>query len=605
MDLHQLLAEGVLVSDGAMGTLLEERGIPQGRAYDLANLTHPALVQSVHEEYIDAGARLIETNTYGANRFKLAPHGLGDQVAEINRAGVEIARRAAGDRALVAGAMGPIGRHLVPVGKITHAEAFRAFTEQAQALLDAGIDLFVLETFADLEELHLAVDAVRSLCSHPIIAQKTFIEDGETLAGGLPRRVIEEVSRWDIVAFGANCTVGPQRMLSIIQEMAEHSPLPISAIPTAGLPHLIGGRVAYDATPEYFARYGRQMVEAGARIVGGCCGTTPAHIRALAQAVRGVEPGSRRVAVSVRTRSDETKATRQAQASRLAEKLGRKFVVTVELDVPRGLDMSSLIQAAEALRDQGCDCINISDGARARLRMNPMVVGRLVQEIVGIEVIQHFACRDRNLLAIQADLLGAHALGLRNILAVTGDPTQVGDYPTATSVFDVDAVGLVRILRAFNNGVDLSGTPIGEKTAFLIAVAYNPLARNPEEEIDRLRRKADEGAHFIFTQPIYEMSVLEIAIREAERVGLPLMLGVLPLRSSRHAEFFHNEVPGIQIPEEMRRVLAELEGDDAKRYGIEQAQQFLRQAKGMTSGVYIMPPALSPHVAGQVMEALH
>lgn len=602
--LNALLADGVVVVDGAMGTLLQQRGIAQGHPYDLANITHPALVLEIHREYLAAGAQVIETNTYGANRFKLAAHGLEERVAEINRAGAAIARQAAGGRALVAGSVGPTGRHLAPIGKVDPEDAAAAFAEQVRALLEGGVDLFILETFADLEELRLAVNAVRAACDLPILAHKTFIEDGETIAAGLPARVAEAVAGWGLAGFGANCTVGPQRMLTIVQGMAEAATVPLSALPTAGLPQLVDGHIRYDATPEYFARYGRQMVEAGARIVGGCCGTTPAHIRALAQAVRGATPSSRRTAALARPRLEPAPASPQANRSRLAEKLGHKYVVAVELDVPRGLDLEPVLRAAEALRDAGCDCIDISDGARARLRMNPMVVGRLIQETAGIEVMQHFACRDRNLLAIQADLLGAHALGLRNILAITGDPAQIGDYPTATSVFDVDSIGLVRILRSFNEGVDLAGAPIGQRTAFLIGVAFNPLAPDLAHERDRLRRKADAGAHLIFTQPVYEPGVLERAAREAERVGLPLLAGILPLRSSRHAEFFHNEVPGISIPDEVRQRLAALEGDDARRYGIEQAQELLRHARQMTAGVYIMPPAANPLVACQVMEAL-
>ncbi|MDH7570526.1 MAG: bifunctional homocysteine S-methyltransferase/methylenetetrahydrofolate reductase, partial [Armatimonadota bacterium] len=488
-------------------------------------------------------------------------------------------------------------------GKVAPEDASQAFREQAQALLDGGVDFFLLETFADLEELRLAVMAVRALCDLPIVAHKTFVEDGDALAGGLPSRVMQRVRDWGLTAFGANCTVGPQRMLAILESLAEANGIPLSVMPTAGLPQLVDGRITYDATPEYFARYGRRMVEAGARMVGGCCGTTPEHIRALALAVRGVAPGARRAA-AVRPVESAKAEVRAAQPSQLAQKLGKKYVVTVELDVPRGLDMTGVLSAAAALRDLGCDCIDISDGARARLRMNPMVVARLVQEHAGIEVVQHFACRDRNLLAIQADLLGAHALGLRNILAVTGDPAQIGDYPAATSVFDVDSIGLVRILSAFNQGVDLAGNSIGEKTAFLIGVAFNPLAPDLDHELDRLRRKAAEGAHVVYTQPIYELGVLEKGVREAERLNLPLLVGVLPLRSSRHAEFFHNEVPGIHIPDEIRRRLATLEGDDARRYGVEQAQAFLREARKMTAGVYIMPPALNPMVAAQVMEAL-
>lgn len=605
--LQGLLDQGIVVADGAMGTILQEQGIPFEHPYPYANVTHPDVVQDVHAAYVRAGARIVETNTYGANRLKLALSRLEDRVWEINQRGAELARRAAGDGALVAGAIGPLGKPLKPVGLVEPEAARAAFEEQAGALLAGGVDLFILETFADLEELRIAVEAVRSLSDLPIVAQKTFIEDAETLAEGLPQRVVSAVRAWGVAAVGANCTVGPQRMLQIVRGMAEAGGAVLSAMPTAGLPQLVDGAMTYDATPDYFARYGRLLAEAGAHIIGGCCGTTPAHIQALAEAVRGIAPrprDTRRTAVLVAEPGVKARPAVEVRRSRLAEKVGRKYIVTVELDLPRGLDLSKVFEGASSLRAKGADCIDISDGARARLRMNPMVVSHLIQDKAGIEVMMHFSCRDRNLLAIQSDLLGAHALGLRNILAITGDPAQIGDYPTATSVFDVDSIGLVRILRQMNEGVDLAGNTIKEPTGFFIAVAFNPLATDRKKELDRLRQKVDEGAQLIYTQPIFELSVLEFAVGEAERLRTPLLVGILPPRNSRHAEFLHNEVPGILIPDAIRRRLAALPEEEARRFGIEAAQAFLREARPMTAGVYLMPPFGSHVVAEEVLKAL-
>lgn len=606
MDLLEALQERVLVGDGAMGTLLSARGIAFAHPYDYANLTHPDDVRDVHSEYVAAGADIIETNTYGANRFKLGTYELGGRTADINSAGARLALEAAAGKALVAGAVGPVGKPLAPIGMISEEEAYEAHCEQIVALSTEGVNLLILETFADLRELELAVKAAHNIAPHlPIIAHKTFIEDGETLAEGLPGRVTRAVKAMGVTAVGSNCTVGPQRMLGIIQQMAEVDDARICAMPTAGMPQLIGGKIAYDMPPSYFGRYGRMIAEAGANIVGGCCGTTPAHIHALAGALAGFRPAPRHAAaVAQRARPEQVPQVEVDKSSAFSQKLGKKYVVAVELDLPRGADLTKVLAGAASLKEHGADCIDISDGARARLRMNPMVASHLIQERVGIDVMMHFCCRDRNVLAVQADLLGCHALGLRNILAITGDPAQIGDYPTASSVFDIDSIGLVRILRLFNEGQDLGGNSIVEKAHFLVAVAYNPLAPDPEMERARLARKADEGAHLVYTQPIFEQAALDRAVADVAAHGLPLLVGILPLRSARHAEFMQNEVPGISIPEDMRAAIGAMPDEDARKYGIEQAQDFLRRARAVTQGVYLMPPFGNHKTAAHVMEAL-
>jgi homocysteine S-methyltransferase len=395
-------------------------------------------------------------------------------------------------------------------------------------------------------------------------------------------------------------------MVDVVRAMVAATEVPISAMPTPGLPQRIGSEVRYAVSPEYFGRLAVSLVEAGACIVGGCCGTTPEHIAAAASALRGMRPAERRsraAAVIVDRPALSTAVPQQAQSA-FRRKLGRQYVSAVEIDLPRGLDVRKVIDGAAALRDHGVDVIDISDGARARLRLNPLSVAHLIEREAGIEVMMHFACRDRNLLAVQADLLGAHVLGIRNILAVTGDPANIGDYPAATSVYDVDSVGLVRILRRFNEGIDLAGNSIGQTTAFTIAAAFDPLARNLDAERVRLRRKVEEGAHVIYTQPIFERSVLDVAVESVTPLGVPLLFGLLPLRSARHCEFMHNEVPGIRIPDAIRRRLSELEEEDARRYGVDVARSFLSDARHTTQGVYLMPPFGNHRVAAEVLGAL-
>jgi homocysteine S-methyltransferase len=589
-----------------MGTLLSARRITL--PYEHANLTEPECVTAAHAEYVAAGARIIETNTFGANRVKLSSYALERACRDINREAVRIARAAATGDCLVAGAMGPCGKALAPSGAIHAEEARAAFRDQAEVLAEEGVDLILLETFHDLDELRTAYEAVRSVGDVPVLIHKVFVEDGETLSRGLPERFAALAGSWPgVVAVGANCAIGPQRMVQIVRAMASTTETCVSAMPTPGLPQRVGDEIRYAVTPEYFGRQAVILAEAGAGIIGGCCGTSPEHIAAIARALAGRAADRRARPIATATTVPAPEAPLPAPMSdhsRLSAKLGKKYVTAVELDLPRGLDVTKVIEGAQSLLAAGVDVIDISDGARARLRMNAAAVAHLVQERTGAEVMLHFACRDRNLLAVQADLLGVHALGIRNVLAVTGDPALIGDYPTATSVYDIDSVGLVRILRRFNEGLDLAGASIGQATAFTIAVAFDPLARSAAKELDRLQRKVAEGADVIYTQPIFDLAVLEVAVRASNRVGIPLLFGLLPLRSARHCEFMHNEVPGICVPDDIRARISDIDDAAARRYGLDVARGFLTHARHQTQGVYLMPPFGNHKTAEAVLKAL-
>jgi methionine synthase / methylenetetrahydrofolate reductase(NADPH) len=601
-DLGELLEDRVVIGDGAMGTLLGERGVGFGHPYARANLSHPEMVMGIHEQYIRAGATVIETNTFSANRYKLETHDLEDCVRQVNVEGARLARRAAG-RDLVLGAIGPLGRPLAPIGPVSLDEAREVFLEQAEALLEGGADALLLETFTDLKELRLAYETVNTL-GVQVLAYKTFVEDGETLAEGLPERAAREISSWGTALAGANCTVGPQRMVEIIEQMSAGAG-PVAAFPNPGLPQLVDGQIRFSQEVGHFAEYGVKLAEAGARLIGGCCGTTPAHIRALSAALESFRVngrGSRRTAALV-GRAELTK-TSGSPASSFARRLRSGFAVSVEVDLPRGNDIRSVVEAARRLKERGVDAIDISDGARARLRMHPVAAARIVQDEAGIEVVAHLSCRDRNLIGLQADLLGAAALGVRNILAVTGDPAQIGDYPEATSVFDTDSVGLVHVLSRMNAGEDLAGNPIGRSPGFLIGASFNPTAEDLGSEVDKLRRKLEAGAHAFWTQPVFEIGALERALEEIGEMKTCILLGLMPLRSARQAEFLHHEVPGINIPRHVREKLATLSAEDAPRYGVEVAQNLLVKAKPLVGGAYVMPPASAPDLAGDVIEAI-
>jgi homocysteine S-methyltransferase len=598
----EALQRDVVLGDGANGTLLLERGF-HTQPYELANLEAPDLVRQIHQAYFDAGSDFVETNTFQANQLRLG--GLNIDLRRLNVAGARLAREAAGPERFVLGAIGPAGKPMAPIGHIAREQVVEAAREQAAALAEGGVDGFFLETFIDLDELAAAVEGVRRASDLPILVAKAFIEDGEALTEGLPIRCAQNMAGLGVAAIGANCIVGPQRMVDIVRQLGEATDLPIVAFPTPGLPQLVKGQVVYDNAPGYFAKATMKVIEEGARIVGGCCGTRPEHIAKLRELL-SCGPVRRAKAPRAAAQPQERKPLPEAEPTELARRLANgKFIVTVEMDLPRGLNVGKVLAGCKSLKIKGADLIDISDGARARLRMNPLSVSVLIQQQVGIEVMMHFACRDRNLLAVQADLLGCHALGVRNILAITGDPANIGDYPSATSVFDVDSIGMVRIMSRFNEGIDLAGYTIGQRCAYTIGVAFNPLAQDLATELDRLRRKMDAGAHIVYTQPIFEYRHVESALEECQRHRVPLFVGVLPLRSARHAEFMHNEVPGIEVPDWLRQLMADATDDDhAMNLGIESAQKLSERVRKAAQGLYLMPPFGSHQIAERVMEAV-
>ena len=602
---RERLKEGPILCDGAMGTLLDFYGYRE-HPHEIQNLKNPHIVERIHREYIEAGSEIIETNTFSANRYRLVSFHQEDKVEEINIKGVEIARRAAGEHCYVAGAVGPTGKLLEPVGKLTRQNVRLAFKDQIEVLVKAGVDLIILETFLSLEELDEAIAAAKELTTLPIVAQKAFAEDGSILAGNFPVEVVEHIIQKGVDVVGANCTVGPQRMFSIIRTMYKDG-VYLAAQPAAGIPTLQDGRSIYHATPEYLAAYARELVESGVTLIGACCGSTPSHIRAIHDAIHGIRVGK----VEVKQRSERNVAAERRDVeteesddrSEFAKNLGKKFMSTVELDIPRGLEIDSVLEGASFLKRLGIDAIDITDGARARMRMSTVTLSYLLQRDVGIEAMTHLATRDRNMIGVQAELLGAHALGLRNILCITGDPTSIGDYPHASSVFDVDAIGLIRAVKSMNGGTDLMGNPIGKKTSFLIACAANPVAVDLEIELDRIRKKVEAGAQVLFTQPVYEMRTLEWFLGQIKDLHIPVMFGILPLRSSKHAEFLHHEVPGIRIPDRIREQMRSA-GGKASRLGVEQAVNLLQEAKPMVQGVYMMPPFKKYEVVVDILSAL-
>lgn len=588
------LKKGHILCDGAMGTMLYEKGVPYDRCFDELNLSSPEIINEIHRAYIKAGAEIIETNTFGANRVRLAAYGLENQVVKINRQGVRIARDAReieGKSIFTAGSIGPLGKPLAPIGKITAKEAFDAFREQAEGLLEGGIDLFIVETQSDFKEIEQAVLAIRSLSQLPIIAQMTFTEEGKTLTGMRPKETVQFLSSLPVEIVGANCSVGPQGILAVISQMAHQTKKYLSAQPNAGLPRLVAGRFVYSTPPEYFAEYARFFLAAGVTIVGGCCGTTPAHTAAMARALADfaeMKPAVERVEVTSFPSEEEEKKTATGKPTGFATKLGKKFVVSVELDPPRGINPEKLLKAAERMSQAGVDCVNIGDSPMARVRMGCLAVAYLIRQQVDIDVIVHFTTRDRNLMGIQSDLLGAHTVGIRNILAITGDPPAVGDYPHCTGVFDIDSIGLIKVLAKLNTGVDWNGNSIGSPTEFFIGCGVNPTADDMEREVERFRQKLEAGAQFVFTQPIYDRGVLEEFLNRVREVKIPILLGILPLQSSRHAEFLHNEVPGITIPEAARKAMREAK-ERGPEVGIEMARKFLEETKDLVSGTYLMP----------------
>jgi homocysteine S-methyltransferase len=619
--------DAVVVFDGAMGTMLYSKGVFINQCYDELNIRTPDLVRGIHTEYVKAVAQVLETNTFGANAIKLKQYGLHDQVSQINVAAAQIAREAAGDTVLVAGAVGPLGVRLEPYGPTSRDEARAIFTEQMRGLKAGGADLFVLETFSDLDEIEQAIHAARNVDPvMPIVAQVTINIDGVTPYGATPQDVVHALDTFGADVIGLNCSVGPQTILETIEKMAPLTTRKLSAQPNAGMPRDVGGRTMYMASPEYMATYARHLVLAGAKIVGGCCGTTPAHIREIVEGVRPLSPRTvivPRVSVATSRRKDGASPSSQndgdapapqadasvgtdaihhagvasipfAERSKLAAKIARgDFVTSVEIVPPRGVDASKMLNDAVTLRTAGVDAINVPDGPRAQSRMGAVLTSVLIEQHASIETVTHYCCRDRNLLGMLSDLLGASAVGLRNLLIITGDPPKMGPYPNATAVFDIDSIGLTNLVTHLNHGLDPGGNPIGAPTRFAIGVGVNPVAIDPANEVRRFEWKVEAGAEYAITQPVFDIAQLERFLETIEHVRRPIIVGIWPLVSARNAEFLANEVPGVTVPPDiiarMRRA-NERSKEHAVQEGITIAREMLERTRPYVQGVQVSAP---------------
>ncbi len=613
---------GVLVVDGAMGSLLYERGVLYSACFEELNVTRPELVAKVHEDFVRAGAQVIETNTFGANALRLEKYGLSSRVQELNAAGVRVARAAAGTQAYVIGAIGPSGYFLGEAGRDTGSEDLAkvkaVFLEQARALLDGGVDALVVETIRQTPELRAAVEAAVEASEGrlPVIASASLDENGRMAEGTEADEIARLAREWGASIVGVNCSDGPMGVLAAVGKMVPIG-LPVLAAPNAGQPRRVDERMVYVSTPEYFGVYARRMIRVGARLVGGCCGTTPEHIRRVAAAARMAgaagdletkgaddEPAITDVTVRGPAFPGSIHPMPLEQRSELAAKIARgRFVVSVEVNPPIGLDPSRAIAAAKMLRDGGVDVVNIADGARAQARMSNLAMAVRVQREVGIETILHVCGRDRNLLATLAHLLGAHDLGVRNLVVITGDPPKMGDFPDATAVYDLDSIGILKLATRLNHGVDPGGKALGATTRFLLATGAEPAALNYEREISRLKDKKAAGAELVMTQPVYSPEVLDRFLGDVAPLGLPVLVGLLPLASHRNAEFLHNEVPGMQVPEATRERMRKAgSGAAARKEGVAIAREMLHAVRGRVAGAYVMPPFERHELALEVID---
>lgn len=610
-----LESDRAYIFDGAMGTMLYTKGIYINRSYDELNLVAADLVREVHSEYVRAGADIIETNTFGANVNKLQPYGLEASVSEINIKAARIAREAAGNRALVAGAVGPLGLRIEPYGPTSFDEAKQMFTTQISALLEGGVDLFVLETFSDISELQQAIRAVRELCDLPIVAQVTIQMDGNTLFGATPEAFTQRLGEWGADVIGLNCGVGPAIVLTAIEKMRALTDRKLSAQPNAGLPRDVGGRQIYMCSPEYMAEYSRRIIQAGASFIGGCCGSTPAHIKMIADAIRQFHPRTQQVSLSETAKVSvhelkppDVTVVPAEERSNWARKIATgEFVTTVEVLPPKGCSPSKTLDAIRLLKEAGVDGVNIPDGPRAQTRMGAMATAVLVQQQIGIEAVLHYCCRDRNLLGMMSDILGAQALGLRNLLLITGDPPKMGPYPDATAVFDIDAIGLTNMVNKLNHGLDIGNNPIGEPTAFSIGVGVNPGAVNMEEELRRFEWKIEAGAEYAITQPVFDTAQLRSFLKSIERCRIPIVAGIWPLVSFRNAEFLHNEVPGVQVtPDIMERMRAAsaISKEAGRDEGLKIARESLAEVRDLIQGVQVSAPFGNVKYALEVFSVL-
>lgn len=607
-------SDGIYVFDGAMGTRLYEKGIYINRSYDELNLINKDLVREVHEEYVRAGAEIIQTNTFSANFHKLQQFGLDSQLREINLSAARIAREAAGEKVFVAGTIGPLGLRIEPYGPTSFAEARAMFKQQAEALLEGDIDLFVLETFADLSEIQQAIIAVKEVCDLPIIAQIAIQTDGNTVFGATPEIFTQRLDEWGADVIGLNCSVGPAMFLNALEKMREVTDKKLSAQPNAGLPRDVQGRQMYMCSPEYMAEFARRFIQVGASFIGGCCGTTPAHIKLLADAIRSVSPRmipnhftKHPVTVS-ELKPEDVQVVAAEDRSNWSRKIARgEFVTSVEVLPPKGCDAEKTLESIKLLKAAGVDAVNIPDGPRAQTRMSAQATAVLVEREIGIEAVLHYCCRDRNLLGMMSDLLGAAALDLHNLLIITGDPPKMGPYPDATAVFDIDSIGLTNMVNRLNHGLDLGNNPIGRPTAFSIGVGVNPGAVNMEEEIKRFEWKVEAGAEYAITQPVFDTEQLRGFLKRIEHVKIPIIAGIWPLISYRNAEFMHNEVPGVNVtPDilERMRAASEISKEAARDEGIAIARESLAEVRDVIAGVQVSAPFGNVKYALQVFEVL-
>ena len=611
-DFIQAIAdEHVYLFDGAMGTMLYAKGVFINKCYDELNLRMPEIVLDVHREYVRAGAEILETNTYGANAVKLRAFGIEDELRDINRAAVEIARKAAGDSVYVAGAIGPLGIRIEPYGPTAVEEAREFFRQQATALLEGGVDAFILETMSNISEIEQAIIAIRDICSIPIIAQMTIGTDIRTAYGDTPRTIAQRLDSAGADVIGLNCSVGPDIMLDAIEEMTAVTAKKISCQPNAGLPREVNGRQMYMASPDYMGKYAKRLIHKGVKFIGGCCGTTPDHIKVIADAVRPLSP-RRTFVIIERNAKSEVAAGLEPVAMATRSNWGKKiangeFVTTIEITPPKGPNPEKMLHGIESIRDAGVDAVNVPDGPRAQNRMGAIAVAVLVQQRVGIETVLHYCCRDRNLLGMHSDLLGCAALGLRNMLLITGDPPKMGPYPEATAVFDIDSIGLTNMVSLMNRGLDLGGNPFGEPTKFTIGVGVNPGHLDLDYELRRLDWKVKAGAEYAITQPVFDVAQLERFLERIEHMQLPVVAGIWPLLSYRNAQFMNNEVPGVSVTDEVMermRIASEKSKEHGLREGVTIARETLERVRERVAGVQVSAPLGRIDLALQVFEGL-
>ncbi len=589
----EFLKNNVALFDGAMGTELYNRGVFINTCFDELNLSSPDMVRDIHRAYINAGANVIETNTFGANRIKLQKYGLEDKVEEINREGVKIALEVAGEDIFVAGAIGPLNEKLKPVGTLTREEAASIFEEQCKILIETGVDLLIIETFTDLEMIELAIGVIKEKYNIPIIAQMTILNDGNTFYGTPPHYFAKKIADTGADCVGINCNVGPKIMLEAIEKITSVIDIPVSVMPNAGIPQNVEGRNIYLASPGYFGEYALRFIKAGANIIGGCCGTTPEFIKEMGKAIASLKPGKiKKIKPVFEIDIKKVKIIEPKKKSSFAKKIcNGEFITTVEIVPPRGFNSSIQVKQAIKLKEAGIDAINIPDGPRALSRMGASYLALTIEKEAGIEVVQHYTCRDRNLLGIMSDLLGAYGTGIRNLLIITGDPPKMGTYPDATAVFDVDSIGLMSVINKLNNGLDIGGNPLKRPTGFFAGVGVNPGAIDLEYEVERLQQKVDAGAEYAITQPVFDNEIFFKFLDRIKHIKIPIIAGIWPLISIKNAEFMNNEVPGASVPEKlMDRLLKERSKEGVKNTGIEIAKETIREIKPHIAGIQASMP---------------